>query len=124
MLFAQRVFHVAGIYGLIALLPQYFLEKRLGVDFPPAINHPEYFYGFIGVAAAWQVAFLIIARDPARYRPIMIPGILEKLSFGVAAIALFAAGRLAATTMAFGIVDLVWAALFLLAFKKIGAQRS
>src|SRR6185503_235028 len=89
MTFARRVFLIAGIYGLIVLVPQYFLEAKTGRDFPPAITHPEFFYGFIGVAAAWQVAFLIIARDPVRYRLMMIPAMLEKLSFGIAAIVLF-----------------------------------
>ena len=79
---------IAGIYGLAVLLPQYFMEERLGRDFPPPLNHPEHFYGFIGVATAWQVAFLIISRDPARYRLMMIPGMLEKASFGLAAIVL------------------------------------
>ena len=37
------------------------MEARVGRDYPPAITHPEYFYGFLGVAAAWQVAFLVIA---------------------------------------------------------------
>lgn len=116
MRFAQRVFTIAGIYGLVALLPQYVMEQQLNVDFPPPITHPEHFYGFIGVAAAWQVAFLIIARDPARFRPMMIPGILEKLAFGLAAAVLFATGRLNATVFAFGMIDLAWAGLFFAAF--------
>ena len=66
--FARRVFQVAGIYGLIVMLPQYFLEQRIGRDAPPAITHPEYFYGFIGVVVAWQLCFLAIARDPVRLR--------------------------------------------------------
>jgi hypothetical protein len=120
MQFARRVFHIAGIYGLVVLLPQYFLEERLGRDYPPAINHPEHFYGFIGVAMAWQVAFLIIARDPVRYRLMMLPGILEKLSFGVAALVLLAQGRLARTVVAFGVLDLIWAVLFAWAYLKTG----
>ena len=130
MLFAQRVFHIAGIYGLAVLLPQYFMEllppefvkQQLGETDVPGAVHPEHFYGFVGVAAAWQVAFLIIARDPARYRLIMIPGILEKLSFGIPALALFATGRLSATTTVFGVLDLVFAVLFWIAFKKVGSD--
>ena len=71
MRFARWVFRLAGIYGLIVLLPQYFLEERIGRDDPPPITHPEHFYAFLGVAVAWQVAFLVIAQDPIRYRPIM-----------------------------------------------------
>lgn len=113
----QRLFHIAGIYGLAVLLPQYFLEDRLGRDFPPPITHPEHFYGFIGVAAAWQIAFLIIARDPVRYRPIMLAGALEKFAFGIAAAVLFLQGRLATTTFAFGVIDLVMGALFVAAWR-------
>lgn len=122
MLFAKRVFHIAGIFGLAVLLPQYFLEGRLGRDYPPAITHAEYFYGFVGVAAAWQVAFLIIARDPVRYRLMMIPGMLEKATFGVAAIVLFLQDRLSAVTLGFGALDLVWGLLFLIAFQRVGSQ--
>lgn len=117
MLFARRVFLIAGIYGLVVLVPQYFLEGRIGRDTPPPITHPEFFYGFIGVAAAWQVAFLIIARDPVRYRLMMIPSMLEKVSFGAAAIILFWQGRLAPAMLAGGLIDLVWAVLFILAWR-------
>ena len=116
--FARRAFLVAGVYGLLVMLPQYFLERRIGRDDPPAITHPEYFYGFVGLAVAWQVAFLLIARDPVRHRPLMIAAVLEKLAFGVPAIALFAAGRLRGAVMAFGILDLVLGGLFLLAFLR------
>jgi hypothetical protein len=98
------------------------MEQRLGVDYPPPLNHPEHFYGFLGVAAAWQVAFLIISRDPPRYRLMMIPGVLEKASFGIATIVLFLQDRLARTILAFGVVDLIWAAMFLLAFVKVGRE--
>jgi hypothetical protein len=122
MAFARRVFYIAGVYGLIVLAPQYLLEERIGRDDPPAITHPEHFYGFIGVALAWQIAFLIVARDPARYRLMMIPSILEKISFAAATIALFAAGRLSAAVFGFGLVDLMWAVLFAVAFVKVSSS--
>jgi hypothetical protein len=110
--FASRVFRFAGIYGLIVLIPQLFVESRVGRDYPPAITHAEYFYGFLGVAIVFQLVFLVIARDPARYRALMVPSMLEKLSFAVPAIVLYAQHRLALVTMCFGLVDLVWGALF------------
>jgi hypothetical protein len=112
MTFAKVVFRVAGIYGVLVLVPQYFMEARIGRDFPPAITHPEHFYGFIGVALAWQVLFFIIARDPERYRGAIVVAILEKLAFGLAAVVLFAQGRLAMPVLGAGILDLVFAALF------------
>lgn len=116
--FARRAFRWAGIYGLIVLLPQYFLEGQIGRDFPPAITHPEHFYGFIGVALAWQFAFLTIARDPVRFRPLMLPAILEKLSFGIAAIVLFAMGRIPLLVLAPALVDLGLATAFAAAYRS------
>ena len=67
-MFAKRVFTIAGIYGLVVLLPLYALERQLGEQRPPPITHPEFYYGFVGVGVAWQLAFLIIGREPERYR--------------------------------------------------------
>jgi len=118
MKFARRLFLIAGIYGLIVLLPQYFLEAKNGRDFPPPITHPEYYYGFIGVGLAWQVLFLIIAQDPVRYRAAMIPAVLEKATFGIAAVILFLTGRLSPVTLGFGILDLILGALFIVAYTR------
>jgi hypothetical protein len=115
--FFARVFLGAGVYGIIVLLPQYFLEAKLGRDFPPPLTHPEHFYGFIGVALAWQFVFLIIARDIPRYRLLILPAILEKLSFGVAALVLYAQGRVVALVAGAALVDLSFAILFALAFR-------
>ena len=118
MTFAKRVFLGAAIYGFIVLLPQYFLEEKTGRDFPPAITHPEYFYGFIGIAVAWQIVFLIISRDPIRYRPIMPVAVVEKIAFGVPAIALYLTGRLSSQMLGAGILDLILGALFVMAYKR------
>ena len=34
MTFAKRVFLIAGVYGLLVLVPQYFMEERIGRDTP------------------------------------------------------------------------------------------
>ena len=123
MRFARRLFLIAGIYGLLVLLPQYFLEAKNGRDFPPAITHPEYYYGFVGVAVAWQLLFLIVARDPVRYRQMMIPAIVEKASFGIAVVVLFLQHRVSPFLLGFGIVDLIWGLLFVLAYVRTSASR-
>lgn len=110
---------IAGIYGLIVLVPMYFLERQIGVDQPPAITHPEFFYGFVGVAVAWQLAFLILSTDPVRYRPLLPAAVVEKFSFGIAAIVLFVQGRLAAQMLAAGAIDLVLGGLFLAAYQAL-----
>ena len=121
---AKYIFLVSGILGLIVLSPQYFLEYRVGTDYPPAITHPEFYYGFIGLALAFQVLFIIISTDPVRFRPAMIAGILEKLGFGVPAVLLFLAGRLSEVTLGFGIFDLFLGALFLWAFISTRPQNN
>lgn len=127
MKFAKYVFNIAGIYGLLVLLPQYFLEGKTGRDFPPPITHPEFFYGFIGVAIAWQLAFLLIARDPRRYRLMMVPAMVEKFSFGISTSFLFAAGRTNANIFAASMLDVILGILFVLAFwmtRDCGADES
>jgi hypothetical protein len=116
--FAKRVFTFAGIYGLVVLLPFYFFERQIGNIQPPAITHPEYYYGFVGVAVAWQFAFLIIGRDPERYRLLMLPAILEKLTFGVASVLLFDQGRLAGSFMPGPLIDLMLGVLFAMSFRR------
>lgn len=120
MRFARVVFTVAGIYGLIVLAPQYFLIETNGRAYPPAITHPEYYYGFLGVGIAWQIAFLLIARDPARYRPLMLASIVEKASFGIVACVLFAQRRLGASMFGAGLIDLILGTLFLASWSATG----
>jgi|SRR5215813_3818536 len=55
----------------VSLLPLYFMIAKVGHDAPPAITHPEFYYGFLGLAVLWQFVFISVARDPIRYRPIM-----------------------------------------------------
>lgn len=124
MTFARRVFGLAGIYGIVTLAPLYVLEDWMNQAFPPPIAHPEHFYGFIGVALAWQLVFLAISRDPVRYRPIMLLGIVEKLSFGVAAWVLFLGGRLALVSLGPASVDLALAVLFAIAFRRSGPMQA
>src|SRR5258708_2294316 len=122
MKFAKIVFSVAGIYGLIVLIPQYFLEEKNGRDFPPTITHPEYYYGFIGVALAFQILFLIIARNPVQYRAMMIPSIIEKFSFILALIILFIQHRVAVLMLGLGMIDGVFGLLFIAAYLKTSGK--
>jgi hypothetical protein len=118
MKFARIVFIVAGLWGILLLTPLYFMFDMISAQDPPAITHPAFYYGFTGVALAWQLAFFMIARDPVRLRPIMIPSILEKVGYGGAVIVLFAQGRMHPQDLAFGLVDIFLAALFVVAFVK------
>jgi hypothetical protein len=124
MKFAKIVFWIAGIWGVLLLTPLYFIFNVIGRQDPPPITHPGFYYGFVGAALAWQVVFFVIATNPARFRPLIIPSIFEKLTYGIAVVALFLQGRIGSSDLAFGSVDLLFAILFLVAFVKLSAGRT
>ena len=116
MKFARVVFRAAAVYGFLVIAPLYFMESQIGTASPPAITHPEHFYGFIGVTLAWQVAFLIVAQRPDRYRPLMLAAVAEKAGFGVAGVVLFLQQRAVASILAFSLIDLLLGSLFVAAY--------
>lgn len=123
MRFAKIVFWCAGVWGFLALTPLYFLLAAIGRQDPPAITHPDFYYGFVGVALAWQVAFVVIATNPARYRWMMIPAVLEKLSYSGALLVLYLQRRLNPQQLFFGAVDLLFGLLFVAAFFRTREAR-
>ena len=120
--FARWVFLVAGVLGLAEVVPLYFLEGIIGRAEPPPITHPGFYYGFVGIALAWQVAFLIISRDPVRYVPLMPALFLEKLLYTVGVFALYTLGRAPAQNLGTAVVDLVWLVLFVMVWMKLRQQ--
>ena len=119
MKFAKITFLIAGIYGLLALIPMFFMETRYGTDNPPAITHPEFYYGFIGVAVAFQIVFIIISRDPIRYRSLIVPSIVEKFSFVIAVALLVYAGRTTGQIVLGAAIDAVLGTLFTISWFKL-----
>jgi hypothetical protein len=116
--FASRVFRWAGIYGILVLTPLYFLEGELSRRYPPPITHPENFYGFIGVALAWQLAFLVIARDVQRFRPLMLPAVAEKLLAGGPIVSLCWQGRTDLSALPPALIDLLLGTLFAVSYYR------
>lgn len=117
--FSRIVFLVAGIYGIIVLAPGFFSEKMLAEKMPPAVTHPEFYYGFFGVGLAWQVAFLIIALDPQRFRPIIPAAILEKLTYVVACALLLLLGRIPPIVALGGVGDFILGVLFTVSYFRL-----
>tara|TARA_R110000824_G_scaffold150891_1_gene321697 strand:- start:215 stop:571 length:357 start_codon:yes stop_codon:yes gene_type:complete len=115
MKFVRIIFAVAAAWGLLALFPGLFAE---------AGPRPEYYYGFIGLALVFQLIFIMIALDPARYRALIPIAILEKLSFFLPVAILYAQGRVAMGPVFFGaMVDGLFMLLFALAWywsRKVG----
>jgi hypothetical protein len=121
MKFAKIVFWCAGIWGILVLTPLYFLFDRIGRQDPPPITHPGFYYGFVGVGLAWQIAFLIIATNPVRFRPLMIACMVEKFGYAASLTVLYLQRRLHPSDLTFGAVDLLFGVLFMVAFLKTRA---
>jgi hypothetical protein len=122
--FAKILFRIAAFWGLLALTPLYFIFNLIGQKDPPPITHPAFFYGFVGAALAWQFAFFIIATDPARYRPLIIPSVFEKFSYAIAVVVLVAQGRMHSSDLLFGVIDLLLGTLFVIAYLKTPSRES
>jgi len=121
MKFAKIVFWVAAVWGILVILPLYFLYGTIGRQDPPPITHPGFYYGFAGCALAWQFAFVVIARDPVRFRAMMIPSVIEKFSFAASQTVLFMQHRLRSPDLFLGGIDALLGVLFLLAFFRTAA---
>ena len=124
MKFARITFIAAGTIGILVLIPLYFQLEKMGTDSPPAITHPEYYYGFVGVALAFQLVFIIISTDPWKYRPLMLAAIFEKLAFVVPTFYLYSQGSPLGTIIIGALLDLMWAILFVASYFKVGPRNS
>ena len=122
MTFAKLTFRIAGIYGLIVLIPGFFAESKFSRDYPPALTHAEFYYGFFAVAVAWQILFLILSTDPQKYRAMIIPSILEKFGYPVVLVFLHFQNRIDPRMFALGSIDWIFLALFIIAYKKTRPQ--
>ena len=116
MTFPRVVFLAAGVWGLAVLPPLYFLVDVTGRHYAAPVDYPHFFYGFLSVALAWQFAFLVIGSNPARFRPLMIPGMLEKFGHVAGVVALYGQGRLSAADATAAVPDALLGLLFVVAF--------
>lgn len=124
MRFARFAFIGAGIWGIVVLTPLYWLFDITGRAYPAPADYPHFFYGFLSVAMAWQIAFLVIGSDPARFRPLMIPSVLEKLGHVAGVALLYRQGRIPAIDAQAALPDLLLALLFAVSFAKTRRSRA
>ncbi|HEY8617650.1 hypothetical protein [Phenylobacterium sp.] len=124
MRFARWVFTGAGLFGLLMITPLFFLEGRMAALSGAPLSNPEHYYGFLAVTFAWQLVYLVIGRNPAPYRPIMLLGALGKTMFvGLSAWLTFS-GRLDPQVALLASPDLLLAALFVVAWWRTRGQPS
>jgi len=118
MNFAKAVFWVGGAFGVVLLTPLYFMFDLAGRLDPPPITHPQFYYGFVGVALVWQFVYIAIGADPLRFRPMMILSALAKGSYVGALLVLYLQERISPMQAATGTPDALLMVLFVTAFLK------
>jgi hypothetical protein len=116
MKFAKIVFRIAGVWGILVLTPLFFLPDEINRRFPPPITHPQYYYGFVALAWVFQLIFFVIATDPIRFRPLVIPAILEKAGFVLTCVVLLLRGKITSGEASGAAADLLLGILFICAF--------
>lgn len=117
MTFAKWVFTLGGIWGVLVIGPLFFLEGALAKASEP-FSHPDAYYGFVASTFAWQLGYLVIGRDPGRYRPFMLLGALGKLIYFSSCWILFATGRIPMAVPAIASPDILLAVLFVIAWVR------
>ena len=116
MKLARIVFIGAGIWGIAVLTPLYWLVDISGRRYAPPNDYPQFFFGFIAVALVWQIAFLMIGSNPARFRPLMIPAMLEKFSYVTTLLVMYGQSRISVVDMQPAIPDGLIGLLFVAGF--------
>ena len=106
--FARISFALAGVYGLAATLSLYFRA--------PLSPDTQWLHAFAGAAAATQLAYLLIASDPVRFRPVIPVGIVSKFSFAIPMTLLYARGAVGPDSFVFALIDYALAILFAVNF--------
>jgi len=118
MKFAKYLFYVAGVWGILVITPLFFIFDKIGQQDPPPVTHPLFYYGFAGVAVAWQFVVLASGSNPVRFRPLMLVSILEKLGYFLPAVVLYLQHRVHPVDLVISCGDALLAVLFFIAYLK------
>jgi hypothetical protein len=121
MKLARCVFLTAGILGLLPVVPlAYAAMVNEQIMLPDVGSASLFFYGFVFQYVCWQILYIVLARDPVRYRPMMILAFLAQVIAPLYPAWLYLYGfRLWISIV---VVDLVLAMLFLVAFWLTGRK--
>jgi hypothetical protein len=71
----------------------------------------------------WQIAFLLIATDPLRFRPLIAVAILEKFGYVATLSVLYALGEIRPGQFAVAVPDAILGLLFVTALVKTSPRR-
>ena len=122
MKFAKITFWSAGAWGVLVVMPMYFIYGKVGTYSPPSPTHPEFYYGFVGVTLAGPFVFFVIATDPVRFRPMIIPSLFEKVGYVAALVVLHVQNRITDLQLSAAAPDTFLCLLFVTALFKTRAR--
>ena len=118
MIFTKIAFWIAAIYGFVLLIPTHSMN-HIGRKAPPAISHPEFYYGFVGVTLLWQCIFVLIALDPLRFRAIIPIAVLEKVAYTVPVVILYLMDKVQPNILGTAFADPILGFIFLVAYFRM-----
>ncbi len=123
MTFARWVFLTAGVLGLLPVGPLAYEALVNGADLLPDASEMGLFVVvFLFQYVCWQILFIILAGDPVRYRPMMIPAFFAEITAPLNPLWLFLYGFQPWVFSA--VIYLVLAVLFAAAFWLTGREPS
>jgi hypothetical protein len=118
---ARWIFSLAAVYGIPLFVTWFFHTPHMVGR--ASSQQPEIYYGFAGLGLAWQIAFLLIASDPLRYRPLMlIAAIGEKFLFSGLLVLLLIRGIARPHWIPAAVIDFVLGCGFLLSYVLTGKK--
>ena len=121
MKLARWVFLIAGILGLIPVVPLVYTTMVKGETIPPDFASMGVFFSVsVFQYVCWQISYIILARDPVRFRSMMIPAFFVEITAPFNPFWLFLYGFKFWISIA--VVDILLAILFVVAFWLTGRE--
>lgn len=119
MKLGRWVFAGAGVYGLLLAIPFSFqaIVSSEGV-LPNGSGAGMFLLASILQHIVWQIGYLIISRDPVRYRLFMIPAILSMTIGALGSVWVYAYGITIGIPLAF--INVLFALLFIFVYWRLG----
>jgi hypothetical protein len=121
MRLSRWVFAIAGTFGVILILPFAYTTVVSGeLSLPDGSGAGLFLIGSFLQHIVWQIVYFIIATDPHRFRPMMVPAIFSMGISGFSSIWIYAYGIRMGVPV--GVVSVLMALTFIVAYWQSGLR--